>query len=130
MLFHCGSYRYHVRRRPAHQYATPLRFEPLLAAFPQVTFVLAHLGLHESNDALAVAGRHENVILETSFQHRTILQRAFAAVGASRLVFGSDFPGSNIAAPLREIMAAAPSTGDLELALWRNAERLLRLPAA
>jgi len=125
ILSHCGSYQYHMKRRPEHDYGNPTRFEPLLKTFPKQTFILAHMGLHERDEAIAVAKSHPNAILEISFQHRSNISKAINELGASRLVFGSDWPNSDIATPLAEAKAAASSIDDLEKILWSNAERIL-----
>jgi predicted TIM-barrel fold metal-dependent hydrolase len=127
VLFHAGAFQYHLFPRPSHQYGCPRRFETLLKAFPKADIVLGHMGLHESDDAIALAQRFNNVILETSFQHHSIIRRAFNAVGAERLAFGSDWPATDIASALRQVRNALSDDANLEKVLWQNAQRLLGL---
>ena len=125
VLTHTGDFSYYLRRRPASTYASPLRFERMLSAFPRQTFVLGHSGLHQFEDALALAQRHDNTVLETSFQHHTRIRRALDALGSERVVFGSDWPAGDPAVALKQARRAARSDDELERILHRNAQRLL-----
>ena len=119
-----------MSKRAASTYASPARFAPMLRSFPRQTIVLGHAGLQQFEDAIELARRHENTVVETSFQHRSRIRRALEIVGSDRVVFGSDWPASDPRFALREVRAAARSDAELEQLLWGNAERLLGIPAA
>lgn len=125
VLTHTGDFSYHVRRRPASVYASPARFERMLRAFPRQTFILGHSGLQQFDEALALARKHDNAVVETSFQHHTRIRRALEALGSERVVFGSDWPASDPSIALKQVRRAARSDDELERMLCRNAQRLL-----
>jgi predicted TIM-barrel fold metal-dependent hydrolase len=66
--------------------------EPLVAAFPQGKFVLAHIGWESWRYILRLAQKYPNVCVETSWQPAHIIRRAVDVLGAERVLFGSDFP--------------------------------------
>ena len=129
VISHCGSVRFGLRRRPSDEFGNPLRFVPLLEAFPKQTFVLAHMGFYERDEALEIARRFEQVYMDTSFQHHAHIRRVGDELGADRLVFGTDWPATDPAAVLRQVRKAGFDDRDTEKILWANAERLLGLEA-
>src|SRR6185503_9616178 len=87
-------------------YSRAPAYEPLIRDFPRVRFVLAHMNFFHPEEAIDLAARHENVLLDTSWQPAGVIRRAFRRLGETRLLFGSDWPflGSNLAGAL-EIVA-------------------------
>lgn len=77
--------------RPPNQ---PLRLLPLARAWPDVTFVLTHLGYRLSTDAIQTALLCPNVMLETSENWDDIIGTAVRRVSAARVMCGSNFPFS------------------------------------
>ena len=63
--------------------------EPLIAEFPTVRFILAHIGWESWRSALKLAKRYSNVYVETSWQPARIIRRAVDALGANRWKFGN-----------------------------------------
>jgi hypothetical protein len=62
--------------------------------FPNVTFIMAHMGMNLYPDAIFVAKVCSNIILESSAQpwiHR-IARKVIDTIGVNRLVWGSDCP--------------------------------------
>jgi L-fuconolactonase len=90
---------------------------------PSLTFVLDHLGNPAAEDsavdlawaaAIRDLGRLDNVVCKLSGAHtapvsaarlRPYYEVALAAFGASRLMFGSDWPVSSLTAPYHEVAA-------------------------
>ncbi len=58
---------------------------------PEATIVIGHMGAYfHGQDALAVAERCENVVLETSAcPYPELIREAVRRVGAERVIFGS-----------------------------------------
>lgn len=73
----------------------PLSWEPVFRRHKRIPFVLFHAGKDAYEEAIALAGRHRHLWLETStlsyFRTGVILRK----LGASRVVFGSDLPYSH-----------------------------------
>lgn len=98
VLFHCGD----------EPMTTPLEVEAAAAAAPETTVILAHMGGYfHADQAIAVAGRRDNVILDTSaIPHPLLIRQAVKEVGDSRVVFASDGPGCDPALEVLKVRRA------------------------
>ena len=109
------------------------RLVPLLKAFPETTFILAHMNFHDPNTAFDLAEKYPNIYLESSWQPAEVIGEAVRRIGAERILFGSDWPlvGSNLSIGLsriRECVAAGTlSPEESRLVLGENAARLIGL---
>lgn len=73
--------------------SAPLQVGILASRHPNVTFVMAHLGLPDLWwEAVAAAQRHRNIYLETAGAHSLSIARAVELLGPERVLFGSDSP--------------------------------------
>jgi uncharacterized protein len=83
-LFHCGD----------EPMTTPLAIEPLAASCPEATIILGHMGGYfHGDEAIEVAERRPNIILETSaFPYPAKIREAVERLGADRVIYGSDGP--------------------------------------
>lgn len=133
LVIHCGN-------GPAPgQFTGPAGIEKLLARFPRLRLVIAHMGLPEYAEFLDLADRYERLHLDTTMAFTAFtetthpfppeLRPRLLDLG-DRVVFGSDFP--NIPYSYAEAVQAVI---DLDLgAVWLrgvlhdNASRLLDLP--
>jgi uncharacterized protein len=95
VVIHCGS-------GPAPgEFTGPDRIRTLLARYPRLPLVIAHMGMPEYTEFLDVCQQHDNVLLDTTmvftpFADETMPFPRSAAdrlldVG-DRILFGSDFP--------------------------------------
>lgn len=100
---------------------------PLIRQFPTVPFILCHMNLLSPDKAIAAALQFENVYLETSWQTPQNIRKAIARVGASRIVFGSDWPYASQTASLATVRSACRDDESLKKILGENARRLLNL---
>ena len=66
--------------------------EPLIKEFPNVRFILAHIGWESWRKVLDLCQRYDNTFVETSWQPSRVIRRAVDRLGSSRVLFGSDFP--------------------------------------
>ena len=84
-LFHCGD----------EEFSLPLQIAEAAAAVPEAQIILGHMGGYfHVRDAIRVAKRHPNLILETSaMPYPRFIKEAVAAIGAERILFASDGPG-------------------------------------
>lgn len=66
--------------------------EPLIKEFPEVRFILAHIGWESWRKVLGLCEKYDNTFVETSWQPARVIRRAVDKLGSSRVIFGSDFP--------------------------------------
>lgn len=93
--------------------------------FPEVNFVLGHMGANDYvGDAFAAAQTSDNVYLETSF-NLTALMRAAAGLCPDRVLFGSGSPRSSMAFELKKLREAVLDEETRARILHRNLEQLL-----
>lgn len=109
VITHTGAFDYYVTPDPCSEYGCTPRFESLIAAFPDVPFILGHSGLFHPEQAIELASRHESVYLETSFQPLKVVRQMLGVAGRDRVMFGSDWPETNQKHALR---IAQKVTGD------------------
>ena len=115
----------------SHTFGDPATLERLAAGYPNVTFLVAHVAgtydpaLAESYAVLMEA--RPNVFLDTvlSQVYYGDLEQWVAAVGASRLVFGSDVPFNDNAHQIGRITHADISEEDKRMILGGTMARIL-----
>lgn len=124
-------------------YANPLSLVPVATAFPQVPFVVPHLGAGFFREALMLASQCPNVHLDTSSSNSWIatepagltlpqvLKRALDVLGPTRLLFGTDsatfprgFRRELLDAQRRALSELGVSSAHQAAILGGNAERL------
>lgn len=112
----------------------PLRLLPIARAYPGARIILGHSGVtwRGYEQAIVVARQAPNTYLDLSGSqaHRGILERCVAEVGAERILFGSDMPYLEAAAPLGRVLAAQLPEAAKALILRGNFCRLLGEAAA
>ncbi len=116
-LFHCGD----------DPLTTPLEIEQAAVRVPEATIVLAHMGAYyHGQDAILVAERRPNVLLETSAcPYPELIGEAVRRIGAERVIFGSDAPGCPPAIELEKVRRAGLTSGQERLVCGENQRRLL-----
>ncbi|KPA11890.1 amidohydrolase [Candidatus Magnetomorum sp. HK-1] len=103
-------------------------YEKGIKEFPEVKFILSHMGLADFNDTLRLAATYENVYLETSGQISENIKIAAEKIGADRIIYGSDWPIYHPAVPISCVLDAFPLSGDLEKVFSSNIIKLLNKP--
>jgi len=76
-------------------YALPATVDFVAGEFPDVNIIIGHLGTQGEMltiEALLVAGRHDNVFVETSFAMPHMVIEAVHSIGPERVIFGSNCP--------------------------------------
>ena len=122
VLFHCGD----------DPYTTPQTLGLAAQAVPECAIVFGHMGGYfHVRDAIDTAVRFPNVYLETSaMPHPEMIRAAVEAVGAQRVLFGSDGPGCNPRLELAKVTSLALAADDEAAILGGNAARLLGVSPA
>lgn len=119
VLFHCGD--------EDHTY--PLDIERVARLCPEATIILGHMGGYfHVRDAIEVAVRNRNIILETSaMPYPRRIKEACETIGPERIMFGSDGPGCDPRLELHKVRLAGLSDAELSLVLVDNFRRLTGL---
>jgi len=95
--------------------------------YPDVTFVLAHAGFAIYTDEAVVAAKTcENLVLEPSWCPTYAVRKMVDAVGADRVVMGSDHI-SNLPVELVKYGSIGLSDAQMESIFWHNPKRIFRL---
>jgi predicted TIM-barrel fold metal-dependent hydrolase len=96
--------------------------------YPETTFILAHVGMMWVK-ALQAVRPYPNLCVDVSGfdPERGIVESAVQALGAERVLYGSDAPGRCYAAQLAKVRYADIDERDKRLILGGNAVRLLGL---
>ncbi|HEX5724319.1 MAG TPA: amidohydrolase family protein [Longimicrobiaceae bacterium] len=125
------------------KYAHPLSVDEAAIAFPDVTFLICHLGNPWFADAMEVIYKNANVVgdisgltlgaFEPRFERFALhwVNQVIAFVNDPRkLLFGTDWPISDIGSYLRFVERLELTPEEREGLLWRNAARVFRLEMA
>jgi predicted TIM-barrel fold metal-dependent hydrolase len=137
VMIHTGdTYNPHARVKYTH----PLLVDDLAVDFREVTFVICHMGNPWFTDAMQVIYKNENVFADISgftlgeFQPRyerlamTKVNEAAAFINdPGKLMFGTDWPISDIASYLRFAERLELTPEERDGLMWRNAARVFRL---
>ena len=116
-MIHCGD----------EPLTTPLELEQVALRVPEATIVLGHMGgYNHGADAIEVAERQPNVLLETSASPDPgRIGEAVRRLGAERVIFASDAPGCSQALELAKVQAVRLSPRDERRVLFDNQRALL-----
>ncbi len=101
--------------------------------FPDATYLLAHMGgggsdgLEGMYGSIQEAKRHDNIYLDstTSNIESNIVEEAVKAVGAERVLFGTDYPCIEAYGQLAKVKAAKVTEDERALILGGNMRRLV-----
>ena len=109
-------------------WAAPSLLAPVAEAHPALRIVAAHAGGGIlAAEAGLLAERHGNVYLECSWTPGFLIAQWVRALGAGRVMFGSDH-AENVAAELAKVRTCGLSTGELDGVLGRAAAVAFGLP--
>jgi len=116
-LFHCGD----------EPLTTPLAVAAAAAACPGATIVLGHMGGYfHVDEAIAVAERFPNLLLETSaMPYPAKIAAAVDRLGPERVLFASDGPACSPRLELEKVRLAGLGPEAERLVLGGNTERIL-----
>ncbi|SEM47056.1 amidohydrolase family protein [Nonomuraea pusilla] len=110
-------------------YDDPAMVGEVAGRYPEVTILAGHSGLFRAgfDDAIEVARRHPNVVLELcgSFMHGDEISRMVGEVGSGQVVFGSDVPFIDLRMSLGRVIFARLSEADRRAVLGGTMRRVL-----
>jgi predicted TIM-barrel fold metal-dependent hydrolase len=112
------------------QLCTPLAWAQTAEACPEATLILGHMGgYHHVDEAIEVALRFSNVVLETSMApYPAKIAEAVERLGAERVIYASDGPFCSPRVEVEKVRLAGLDPSAERLVLGENARRLYRLP--
>jgi uncharacterized protein len=112
--------------------ALPLQIGKCAAACPDSAIIMGHAGgVFFWEDALRVGEQHANIYLEPSGNPLPdITRKAIAAVGAERVIFGTDMPAMHPRVERLKLETAELSEQERELVCAGNIMRLMHLEFA
>lgn len=128
---------------PGHsENGRPMHFADMLSDFPRLTVVMAHLGADFWDERVFLAQRYPNVVFDTAGGFTSEEQfgrggrraaceedavRIIRAVGAERVMFGTDQPGHDPMWQLYQIARLSLDDTERRLILSENARRVYQL---
>jgi predicted TIM-barrel fold metal-dependent hydrolase len=97
-------------------YSHPTQFAPVAEEFPNVRFILAHLGCQRvvlAPEAIYVASKLNNIYLETGWGALPRVKEALGVLDPGLFVFASDCPIQEMGSQLRvlEVLTWEPPIG-------------------
>lgn len=106
----------------------PRHIEKAAGEYPNALFIMGHSAPGELDDAIAVAKRHENVYLDLCDIHRHsgIVDKMVNAIGADRVLFGTDIPWYDPGYGIGSVLFSRISDEDKYKILYENAKGLAR----
>ncbi len=116
-LFHCGD----------EPLTTPLAIARAAEACPEATIILGHMGgYHHVDEAIAVAERYGNLLLETSaMPYPAKIREAVDRLGPERVLYASDGPACSPLLEVEKVRLAGLDPHAERLVLGANAQCLL-----
>ncbi len=132
VIFHSGTF------ASAEQYAQPKHFVDVLASFPDLTLVMAHIGQGFLDEARSLAADYPNLQFDCSaiVSHTAAdftdkdLTALIRDVGVERVMFGSDFPWFDPGDSAERLLRLDFSDEEKCLLLAENAIRIYGLDEA
>lgn len=107
-------------------FCAPLAIEEIAKGHPDVPTIIAHMGaVWNVPEAIIVAERQPHVYLETSATLMSDVKRAYARLGADKILMGSEWPGSDFDLERMKIAKAISDEADRALVEGLNFARLL-----
>ena len=105
--------------------------ETLISSLPDMNIVIAHLDGYGLYDwSVEMMKKYKNVYFDISAhgaERVGMLSDTVNAVGAERILYGTDFPGYSSEKFINYVLSERISDSDREAIFYKNAERLLRL---
>ena len=116
-LFHCGD----------EPMTTPLAVARAAEACPEATIIFGHMGGYfHVDEAIMVAEKYENIVLETSaMPYPAKIREAVDRIGPDRVMYASDGPACSPRIEIEKVRLARLATSAEELVFAGNALRLL-----
>ena len=108
----------------------PEFLEVLSSEYPEIKFIIAHTGFWDGRTEFtytSLLNKRPNVVVDLAYSNifYESIERLVAMVGASKIVFGSDFPLHDLSYQLGRILFAKLTDEEKRMILGRNMLRIL-----
>ncbi len=111
-------------------FCAPFAIEEVAKDHPDVPTIIAHMGaVWNVPEAIIVAERRPHIYLETSATLMADVKRAYARLGAERILMGTEWPGSDFDIERLKIAKAIPDVADRARVEGGNIAALLGIDA-
>ena len=111
--------------------ANTVDYVALARKFPGTNFILEHMGAPPADmEATEAAAELDNFFLETSLGNYMHILETVKRAGASKVIFGSEYPLSHPAVELKKILLLEISERDRDKILGENIRDLMHLECA
>lgn len=111
-------------------FCAPFAIEEIAKDHPTVPTIIAHMGaVWNVPEAIIVAERQPHVYLETSATLLSDVRRAYARLGPTKILLGSEWPGSDFDLERMKIAKAIPDEAHRALIEGGNMARILGIAA-
>jgi len=109
----------------------PIHLDRVALDFPELTIVGGHIGYPWTDEAIAVATKHENVYIDTSAytckRYPAQLVEYLNSNGKTKVLFGTNYPMFSHSKALAELDSLGLSAETQALFLYKNAQRIFKL---
>lgn len=107
-------------------FVSPFGIEEISKQYPEVPVIIAHMGaVWNVPDAITVAGRNDNIYLDTSATMLIDVKNAYKKLGAKKILMGTEWPANDFDMERLKIRKAMPDKEDRALVEGGNLARLL-----
>jgi len=108
--------------------STPLQCEEVLRYFPKLTLTISHAGFRNvADEAIRVAQRNKNVILDQTAATSQQLRNALATIEPERIIWGSDSPYMDERVEIEKIRVGVEDPRVRDMILGENILNILNI---
>ena len=109
-------------------FSLPAKWEEMARTFPEVNFVLAHIGIPLMvDDACKIAKRNKNVYLNTAVTFEPAVKQAIKIAGPEKVVLGTDAPYGSMVQHMDVIRRSVDDKDAQALILGENMRKIFKL---
>lgn len=110
-------------------FSNPTLIGNIAERFPEVKIIIAHMGGEQWMRAVSICKNNTNVYMDTagSSVDPWVIPLAVENCGENKVIWGSDFPSSNLASELTKVSEAQINPKVKENILYENAKKIFNL---
>jgi len=131
VLIHVGPANYYLpceNKTRSADFSSIEKIERLVAAFPDVNFIIGHAGLDDFQKVIEIMPKYKNTYVDTSFQYPQSIKDLIAAFGGDRIMFASDWHYGLRKPMIATVYEACKNDAALQkLIFYDNAANLLKI---